>query len=86
MHRLEWANLLSTARVQKDMIVIQQQSESAMSEIARIERRYRYNISAHFLYVLCGTKEISYSDDSTYGPTQCSPGICIAWNLYSEGG
>ena len=56
MQGLEWANLLSAARVQRDMIVLQQQSESAMSEVARIERLCRHNLSVHILYELCGTQ------------------------------
>ena len=54
MRGLEWANLLSAARVQRDVIALQQQSESTMSEIARIERLCRHNLSLHILYELCG--------------------------------
>ena len=56
MQRLEWANLLSTACVQRDMVVIQQQAESTRTEVARIEQRCRHNLSLHILHKLYGSQ------------------------------
>jgi len=56
LQRLEWANLPSLARVQRDMIVIQQQAESTRTEVARIEELCRHNLSPHILHMLYGSQ------------------------------